>query len=113
MEKTSTRGAAGFATLLVTSHRQTGQQNLRNPENRLRPESQRIASSIWRPLKCVFAVVVYRIALPPLVNSTIIQGSNINYSTRHPFFEVRTPPGARLGQLAGCFRDRRSPLFYN
>jgi hypothetical protein len=64
MEKTSTREAAGFATLLVTRPQQTGQQILRNPENRLRLESQRIVSSIGRPLKCVFEVVVYRIALP-------------------------------------------------
>ena len=106
MEKTSTRGAAGFATPLVTSLRQTGQQNLRNLENRLRLEPQRIVSSTERPLKCVFAVVVYRIALPPPLNNSIILGSELNYTGYYPFSEVSWAPVV-ASKNPHCARIRR------
>jgi len=109
MEKTSTREAAGFATLLVTSPQQTGQQILRNPENRLRLESQRIVNSIGRPLKCVFEVVVYRIALPPPLSSTIIQ---INYSIYYPLLEVGAAPAVRSELGAECLNFRERAAYF-
>ena len=106
MEKTSTRGAAGFATLLVTGPRQTGQQNLRNLENRLRLESQRIVSSIGRPLKCVFEVVVYRIALPPPLNSLTTKVQSY-FITRCSFSKTSSPNHPGRPRDSGAIESQR------